>query len=143
MFISFVWGVFGKGGFCPGGFCPGVYVRGVYVGGFFVLIPSYIYPCNGNPWNCLILCYPYYHGKIHTFRILITEGIRTSYLAHRSFEAAAIIHCATGGYGYLAILTTEIEIHNFPVLRYKGVTIGMQGGKQSKIVFFAIETLLP
>ena len=22
MFISFVWGVFGKGGFCPGGFCP-------------------------------------------------------------------------------------------------------------------------
>ena len=34
MFISFVWGVFGKGVFCPGGFCPGVYVRGV-----FVLIP--------------------------------------------------------------------------------------------------------
>ena len=22
MFISFVWGVFGKGGFCPGVFCP-------------------------------------------------------------------------------------------------------------------------
>ena len=39
MLIGFVWGVFGKGGFCPGGFCPGVYVRGVFVQGIFVLIP--------------------------------------------------------------------------------------------------------
>ena len=34
MFISFLWGVFGKGGFCPGGFCLGV----------FVLIPG----CNSH-----------------------------------------------------------------------------------------------
>ena len=41
MFISFLWGVFGKGGFCPGGLCPGVYVRGVFVWGVFVLIPLF------------------------------------------------------------------------------------------------------
>ena len=48
MFISFLWGVFGKGGFvqgvfvqgfCLGGFCLGFYVWGVFVRGFFVLIP--------------------------------------------------------------------------------------------------------
>ena len=27
MFISFLWGVFGKGGFCPGGFCPDTYME--------------------------------------------------------------------------------------------------------------------
>ena len=40
MFISFLWGVFGKGGFCPGGLCPGVYVRGFFVWEVFVLEPN-------------------------------------------------------------------------------------------------------